>query len=157
MCSYNATLHSKKINGFLIHTTTWIMYWMEEAWPKGSTLFNTFIWTWGTRNLVDGDRNQNIIITLLGRGHAQTFWGAKNILYLDKDVGCMCTYLCKNSSNSTLKISILYVLKIYSINKGGIWRSVESQLWRISPLMLLYLYMSHCMKVMYWVVCREWE
>lgn len=56
----------------------------------------------------------------MGGGHAQTFQGAGNILYLDMGFGCMCASLCKNSSSGTLKISTLTsVLQTYSVNSGG--------------------------------------
>lgn len=41
-----------------------------------------------------------------------TFWGDKNVLELDCGIGYKILYICQDSLNSTLKISIDYVSQL---------------------------------------------
>lgn len=69
---------------------------------------------WRTESLVGGDRNQSGVVTLLGRGPAQTSWGAGDIPYLDAGVGCMCAYHVETHPEIHLRLELcMCVLQTY--------------------------------------------
>lgn len=55
-----------------------------------------------------GDRRKG----LTSKGYVETFWDDRNFLYLDFEDIYISIYICRNSSNCTLKVGEFYSMLI---------------------------------------------